>query len=504
MQMNKMSKKIIVIGSGFSGLAAATSIADEGHEVLCIEKNADVGGRARMFKEKGFSFDMGPSWYWMPDVFDRYFGRFGKKTSDYFDLKRLDPSYRVIFGKDDFWDIPANVEELKALFESVEPGSAKAFDEFMTEAEYKYDIGINDIVYKPSLSVLEFMEWRIAKGALKLHLFKSFSAYIRKFFKHEKLLKLLEFPVLFLGAKPEQTPALYSIMNYADSMLGTWYPMGGMHEIIKAMKALAEEKGVRFMTSSPVEEIKVDNSRVTGVIANGEYIECDHLIAAADYHHVEQKLLPKDYRKHDEKYWESRTMAPSSLLFYLGMDQKIDGLKHHNLFFDEDFGPHADAIYDTCSWPEKPLFYICCPSKTDPSVAPEGKENIFILIPTAPGLEDPEEIRENYFNLVCDRLKTHIGTDLRDHIEFKRSYARANFIEDYNSFKGNAYGLANTLKQTAFLKPSMRNKKLKNLVYAGQLTTPGPGVPPSLISGQVAASETLKDIEKTITKPQLS
>lgn len=489
---------MIVIGSGFSGLAAATSLADKGYDVLCLEKNAEVGGRARMFHEQGFSFDMGPSWYWMPDVFERYFARFGKSTSDYFELKRLDPSYKVFFEGDEEWDIPASTSELKALFEKHEKGSSAAFDAFMEEAKYKYDIGINEIVYKPSLSPLEFVDWRIAKGALKLHLFKSFSAYIRKFFSNPKLLKLLEFPVLFLGAKPEQTPALYSIMNYADSMLGTWYPMGGMNEIIQAMHSLAVEKGVRFQTSAAVEEIKVVNGKASGVIANGKYIEADFVVAAADYHHVEQHLLPKASRKYTEDYWDKRTMAPSSLLYYLGLDTTIPNLKHHNLFFDEDFGPHAEAIYDSNSWPEKPLFYVCCPSKTDPSVAPEGRENMFILIPTAPGLDDPEKIRDHYFDIVSERLKDRTGIDIREHIIYKRSYAKSNFEEDYNSFKGNAYGLANTLKQTAFLKPSMRNSRVKNLVYAGQLTTPGPGVPPSLISGQVAAEEVHKDLKNHI------
>ncbi len=494
-----MSNPVIVIGSGFSGLAAATTLASQGLEVLCLEKNDTIGGRARMFHAEGFAFDMGPSWYWMPDVFESYFERFGKSVDQYLDLKRLDPSYKVFFGIDDVLNVPAELKELKEVFESIEPGSSKAFDKFMEEAKYKYDVGMSDMVFKPSLSILEFVDWRIAKGALKLHLFQSFSSYIRKFFKHPKLLKLLEFPVLFLGAKPEKTPALYSIMNYADSVLGTWYPMGGMNEIIKGMHSLALEMGVKFETSSPVTEIVVIADQVSGVMVEDRFIECDYLVAAADYNHVEQHLIPISHRKYDTKYWDERVMAPSSLLFYLGIDKKVEGLEHHNLFFDEDFGPHAEAIYDTATWPEKPLFYVCCPSKTDPSVAPEGKENIFILIPTAPGINDPEELREHYFNLVCDRLKTHIQFDLRDHLCFKKSYARSNFMEDYNSFKGNAYGLANTLMQTAFLKPSMKNNKLKNLVYAGQLTTPGPGVPPSLISGQVAAGIVLEELKVSQT-----
>jgi len=487
-----MPQKVIVIGAGFAGLSAATSLADAGFEVHVLEKNDHAGGRARIFESDGFMFDMGPSWYWMPDVFERYFATFGKKPSDYYDLVRLDPSYKVIFPENETWNIPANLDDFKSLLENIEPGASKKLDHFLQEAKYKYDVGVHDIVYKPSLSALEFADARIAKGMLKLHLFKAFSKYIRKFFKDERILKLMEFPVLFLGAKPENTPALYSIMNYADIKLGTWYPMGGMHMIIKGMQKLAQEKGVTFHFNSAVTKIKNSGSVVTGVETNEGDILADYIVAGADYHHVEQILLQPELRKYDEKYWQNRVMAPSSLLFYLGIDKKIPNLEHHNLFFDEDFRPHAEAIYDTATWAEKPLFYVCCPSKTDASVAPEGKENLFVLIPAAPGISDPEAIREKYYHIIMDRLEKYCGTSIRQHVIFKRSYAQSNFIEDYNSFKGNAYGLANTLMQTAFLKPKMRSSKITNLVYTGQLTTPGPGVPPSLISGQVAAKEIIK------------
>jgi phytoene desaturase len=487
-----MPKKVIVIGAGFAGLAAATSLAHAGFEVLVLEKNDQAGGRARIFKQDGFLFDMGPSWYWMPDVFERYFAAFGKKPSDYYDLIRLDPSYKVIFPGHETWDVPADLAKFKALLESVEPGASQNIDAFLKEAAYKYEVGVNDIVYKPSVSPLEYLDARIAKGMLKLHLFKAFSAYVRKFFKDERIIKLMEFPVLFLGAKPEKTPALYSIMNYADIQLGTWYPMGGMHMIVKGMQKLAEEKGVKFKFNSPVTQIISEGKKVKGVQTAEGMIEADFIVAGADYHHVEQKLIKPDLRKYDAAYWNNRVMAPSCLLFYLGVDEKIPRLDHHNLFFDEDFGPHAEAIYDTGTWAEKPLFYVCCPSKTDASVAPAGKENLFILIPAAPGISDPEEIREKYYNLVMDRLEKYCGVDIKSKVIFKRSFAQSNFIEDYNSFKGNAYGLANTLLQTAFLKPKMYTSKIRNMVYTGQLTTPGPGVPPSLISGQVAAREIIR------------
>lgn len=487
-----MKERIAVIGSGFAGLAAATSLASKGFKVDLYEKNDQAGGRARQFEERGFVFDMGPSWYWMPDVFEDYFAGFGKHPKDYYTLKRLDPSYKVIFGENDHLDIPADLEKQRQMFESFEKGSAKKLDIFLEEARYKYEVGMKDIVYKPALSIFEFFNWKIASGALRLHLLKSFSSYIRKFFSHPKLLKLLEFPVLFLGAKPEDTPALYSIMNYADMVLGTWYPMGGMHEVVKGMVKLAEEQGVKIHLGSSVEKIAVEGKHATGVVVNGALKTADAVVAGADYHHVEQNLLEPEFRNYSGKYWEKRTMAPSCLLYYVGMNKKIDELEHHNLFFDEDFSLHSKEIYDTKEWPRNPLFYVCVPSKTDASVAPEGSENLFILIPVAPGLKDNEEIRKKYYDIVCRRIKKVTGTDIREHITVFRSYAHKDFVEDYNAFRGNAYGLANTLSQTAFLKPSLRNKIVSNIFYTGQLTTPGPGVPPSLISGQVVAAEVAK------------
>ncbi|WP_306639902.1 phytoene desaturase family protein [Sanyastnella coralliicola] len=492
-----MTSKIAVIGSGFAGLAAATSLADKGHQVTVFEKNSSPGGRARHFTSGDFHFDMGPSWYWMPDVFEDYFARFGKKVSDYYTLKRLDPSYRVYF-EDGPVDIPADFDELKALFESIEPGSGKQLEIFMDEAKTKYEIGMSKFVFKPSHTIMEFAELNIARDAMKLNLFKSFSAYARKHFSHPKLLQLLEFPVLFLGAKPEKTPALYSLMNYADSKLGTWYPMGGMSEIVKGMVALAEEKGVEFKYDANVETLVIRERAIKAVVVNGYEIECDAVVGAADYHHIDQNIVPKGFRQYDEKYWDKRTMSPSSLLYYLAVDKKVSGLLHHNLFFDTDFGKHAEAIYDTLEWPDNPLFYVCTPSKTDPSVAPEGKENVFILMPVAPGIKENDDTRDFYYELIMDRLEAHLGMDIRKHVTFKRSYAHKEFQHDYNAFKGNAYGLANTLDQTAFLKPKLKSKKIKNLYYAGQLTTPGPGVPPSLISGQVAADELNKLLPKAV------
>ncbi len=492
-----MGNKVVVIGAGFAGLSAATHLASKGYDVTILEKNDQPGGRARSFSVKGYTFDMGPSWYWMPDVFDHYFETFGKKVRDYYNLQRLDPSYRVFFGEDRVLDIPASVGKLSQLFETIEPGSASKLEQFLCESAYKYHVGINDLVYKSGLSLSEFADKRMLKGAMQMDLLKSIRSYIHSYFKNEMIRKIMEFPILFLGGTPQNTPALYSLMNYADMALGTWYPMGGMHRIVEAMVALAREKGVSIRTGEAVSSIEVTGKTATTVsTATGTSYKTEYVVAAADYHHVEQQLLPEHLRHYSEKYWQSRKMAPSSLLFYLGINKKLRNLRHHTLFFDEDFDDHAREIYDTPEWPQKPLFYVSCTSQTDASVAPRGCENLFLLMPVAPGLADQIEIREKYYHLMMDRLEKLTGQKIREFVEVKESYAHSDFVSDYNAFKGNAYGLANTLWQTAFLKPSMKSKNIDNLYYAGQLTVPGPGVPPALISGEVAANE----IEKASLK----
>ena len=481
-------KKVIVIGAGFSGLSTATELADKGYEVTIVEKNEQAGGRARVFQEKGFTFDMGPSWYWMPDIFDNYFARFGKKTADYYTLKRLDPSYSVILSDEEVVDMPANYEELRELFESIEPGAANALDRFLDQAAYKYKVGIQEFVWKPSVKITEFLSLRILVDALRMDVFSSFYSHVRKFFKSETLLKLMEFPILFLGAISQNTPAMYSLMNYAEIKLGTWYPMGGMHKIVQGMVDLAISKGVSIQYNSEVTGFAIEAGSVKGVKISDKTLAADAVVASADYHHVET-LLGDAHRNYDESYWDKRVMAPSSLLFYLGINKRLPRLKHHNLFFDRDFSIHSHEIYTDPMWPSDPLFYASAPSVTDPSVAPEGCENLFLLIPVAPNLEDTEEVREQYFGQLMDRLEQYCGVSIRDSIVYKRSYAHQDFMGDYHAFKGNAYGLANTLMQTAILKPSLKNKHLKNMFYTGQLTVPGPGVPPSLISGIVVAKE---------------
>ena len=493
----KDSKKIVVIGAGFAGLAAAAKLAQAGHDVHLIEKNDQTGGRARIWEKDGFTFDMGPSWYWMPEVFDNFFKEFGKKTADFYELKRLSPSYRVYFGANDFIDVPADFQALLDLFESIEEGSGEKLKKFLSVAEYKYKTGMNEFVWKPSDSITEFFDIRILKSIFKINMFGSVSNEVRALFTNKKLIQLLEFPVLFLGATPQNTPGLYSLMNYADLVLGTWFPKGGMHEIVKAMTQVAIEQGVHIHLNEEIIHIETQNGKAVKVISNQSEYAVDAVVSGADYAHTDLKLLDKNVANYDENYWDKKTFSPSSLLFYIGLNKKLKNVIHHNLFFDAPFDEHAYEIYTKPSWPKKPLFYASAASITDPACAPENGENLFFLIPLAPGLNDSEEMREKYFQMICERFEKITGENISDAILFKRSYAMNDFIKDYHSHKGNAYGLANTLLQTAFLKPKMRSKKLKNLFYTGQLTVPGPGVPPSIISGQVAAKETLNYLQQS-------
>ena len=479
-----MKKKITIIGSGFSSLSAACYLAKSGHQVEIFEKNDAPGGRARQLKKNGFVFDIGPSWYWMPDVFEKFFNDFGKSVSDYYQLERLDPGYKVYFGKDDFINIGDNLDKIYDVFEGVERGSSEKLKKFIRKAAENYKIAIKDLVYRPGLSPLEL----ITPVTLKKigSFFSNVKKEVTKDFKDPKLTQILQFPVLFLGAKPADTPAFYSFMNFADFGLGTWHPKNGMYSIVKGMVSLAESQGVKIHLNSPVDEILLEKNKAVGIKIKNKIILSDIILSGADYQHTETLISP-NYRSYSEAYWDKKVFAPSSLLFYVGINKKVKNVSHHTLFFDVDFDTHASAIYDNAKWPDEPLFYANFPSISDPNMAPEGKEACFILIPIAPGLEDTESIRQKYFEIILNRLEKLTGQQLRDSILFKESFCVNDFISVYNSYKGNAYGMANTLFQTAFLRPKLKSKKVKNLFFSGQLTVPGPGVPPALISGKLVA-----------------
>ena len=486
-----MKKNIYIIGSGFSALSASCYLAKQGYNVTVLEKNDTLGGRARQYKKDGFTFDIGPSWYWMPDVFERFFADFGKKPSDYYTLDKLNPGYEVYFGKKSSLKISENLEDIYRMFEEEEKGSAKHLKTFIDSAKSNYDTAIKDLVYKPGVSPLELIN--TSTIARVSQFFSTIRKQVRKNIKNPKLIKILEFPVLFLGAKPTNTPAFYNFMNYADFGLGTWHPRGGMYAVIEGMVSLATSLGVHFKTNSNVQKIITDTSKkVVGLLVNGEEIKTSLVLSGADYHHTET-LLDKDVRQYSENYWDKKIFAPSSLLFYVGFDKKIENVSHHTLFFDTDFDAHAREIYDNPKWPTDPLFYANFTSLTDETSAPEGKEAGFFLIPLAPGIKDTLELREEYFDKIMDRFEKLTNQKVKEHVLFKKSFCVNDFKEEYNSYKGNAYGMANTLFQTAFLRPKIKSGKVKNLYFTGQLTVPGPGVPPALISGKIASELIIKN-----------
>jgi phytoene desaturase len=486
-------KKVIILGSGFSSLAASAYLAKAGYAVIILEKNSEVGGRARQLNRDGFAFDMGPSFYWMPDVFSSFFSDFGKEVSDYYELKRLDPGYRVYFGKQDYFDNHADFEKLKQNFEQLEKGGGKSLEKFINQAGKNYEIAIKDLVYKPGRNIFEIIT---PVTMLKINeFFSTISRQVRKGIKNSRLRTILEFPVLFLGSKPSETPAFYNFMNFADIKLGTWHPIGGMFEVVKAMEQLARELGVEILTDQAVRELVVKDRKVVAAKTDHGDFACDILLSGADYHHTET-LLPEHLRQYSEKYWDSRTFAPSALMYYVGFNKKLENLEHHTLFFEPSFDTHAESIYDSKTWPLDPLFYASFPSKTDASCCPSGKEAAVFLIPIAPGLKgDDEETRKKYFDIIIDRIEKNTGQSIREDIIFSESYTVSDFVKDYNSYKGNAYGLANILLQTHILRPRLKSRKLKNLYFTGQLTVPGPGVPPSLISGKIV-SQLISDIDK--------
>lgn len=479
-----MTKNISIIGSGFAALSAACYLAKSGHQVNIFEKNKTIGGRARQLKKEGFTFDIGPTWYWMPDVFERFFADFDTTPGAFYTLDKLNPAYSVYFGKDDFITIEDTLEKIYKAFETEEPGSSIKLQEFIANAQDNYNVAIKDLVYRPGVSPLELVTPVTIKKINQF--FSTIKKDVRKEFKNNRLAMILEFPVLFLGAKPSNTPSFYSFMNYADFGIGTFHPKKGMYQVILALETLAKSLGVTIETEKAIEKIVINKGKAEAIIANGITYPSDIVLSGADYHHTET-LLDEKHRQYSESYWESKTFAPSSLLFYVGFDKKIKNVNHHTLFFDVDFEVHAKDIYDEPKWPENPLFYASFPSITDESAAPSGKEAGIFLIPIAPGLEDNDDLRAAYFDKIITRFEKLTSQNIRESIIFKESFCVKDFISDYNSYKGNAYGMANTLLQTAFLRPNLKSKKISNLYFTGQLTVPGPGVPPALISGKLVA-----------------
>lgn len=485
--MNKKGNKpkISIIGGGISGLAAAALLARKGYTVTILEKNDQLGGRAMHFKAKGFTFDMGPSWYLMPDVFEKYFKIFKRKPQDYYILKKLNPQSRIFFSKKNIIDISISKKENLETFEKLEKGAGKKVSEYIDLAKKKYDIAINEFVYKNYDSIFDFFNKRMLVEGTKLDVFSGLDSYLQKFTKNEKIRQILGYSTVFLGASPYNAPALFSIMGHVDFNQGVYYIHGGINKLVEALEKLAIEKGVKIIKNSEVKEILISDEKVYAIKTTKKTFKTDILISTADYAHTEIDLLEKEYQTYNKKYWNKKTLAPSAFVAYIGIKGKVKKLKHHNLFFSNNWENHFKQIFDNPSWPKKPSYYVCCPSKTDSTVAPKNTENIFILVPVAPGLKDSDKMRNNFFNMIIDDLEKQTSESLKKRIVYRKIVSQRDYIKLYNSFKGSALGLAHTLFQSAYFRPSNKSKKVQNLFYAGQYTQPGIGMPMCLISAEL-------------------
>lgn len=485
------NKRVIVVGAGIGGLSAAALLAKNGFTVTILEKNTEPGGRARIMRTHGFTFDMGPSWYLMPEVFENYFALFGKKTTDYYRLKRLDPNYRVFFG-DDQVDVPADREKVGQLFERLEPGGGKKLDRYLKTAEFQYRTAMKSFIYREYRSFFDFFNWEIITKGPRLHIFEGLDRFAKRFFTSDKIRKILEYTVVFLGGSPSNTPALYSIMSHVDFSLGVWYPEKGIGEIVNALTSLNAEHGVKIICGQTVRRIVTENGVAKKVVTDKGEFEADIVLVNADYQHAESSLLTEEAVSYPPAYWASRKMGPSAVLLYLGLDKKLNGLLHHNLYLDPSWDEHFKTLFDRPAWPKSFSYYVSCPSKTDPTVAPPGGENVFVLIPVAAGLEDTAAIRQDYCDRVISHLEKLLGEKIRDHLVYQQVFAQKAFTLAYNAYKGTALGLSHTLWQTAVFRPSHRSKKIANLYYTGSYTHPGIGVPMVMIAAQIVCQEIAK------------
>ncbi|KPK62608.1 phytoene dehydrogenase [candidate division WOR_3 bacterium SM23_42] len=482
-------RKLLVIGAGFGGLSAAALLAQDGFQVTILEKNEQAGGRARVWRKDGFVFDMGPSWYLMPEVFEKYFALFDKNTQDYYKLIRLDPSYRVFFGMDKTVDVPAQREEIDRLFDELTPGGSVKLREYLAVAQYQYEIAMQEFMYREYKTIFDFLNWKVITKGTRLKIFESYDKFARRYFEDADIRKILEYTVVFLGGSPNNTPGLYSIMSHVDFDLGVWYPCGGIGQLVHAFTRLAAEQGVEILLNQGVQKIQVQDGRVKKVITDKEDFEADVVLVNADYQFAETRLLENRYRTYDQSYWEKKKMGPSAFLVYLGLNRRLPGLLHHNLYLDPSWDEHFHSIFDEPAWPENPSYYVSCPSKTDKTVAPTGCENLFVLVPVAPGLEDNESIRNEYFTKTITHLEKLIGENIRSHIAVRRIFAHNDFKQAYNAFKGTALGMSHTLLQTAVFRPAHQSKKVPNLFYTGSYNHPGIGVPMVIISSQIVSKE---------------
>lgn len=490
----KSQKEVVVVGAGFAGLSGAAYLARQGFRVTLVEKNEEIGGRARIWNAGDYTFDMGPSWYLMPEVFDRFFSDIGKDRSDYYQLTKLDPSYRVFFENHKPVDISPNLEKTKRAFADLETQGDQKLESYLKQAEYKYSVAIKEFLYKEYTSVFDFLNKRMLTEGLKLNVFQNLDKYVRKTFNSVEARQILEYAMVFLGTSPEDAPALYSLMSHVDMNLGVYFPTGGLGGVALGMLKAVQELGVEVLTNTEVTGYQMSGYGIVGVQTTNGTIPADAVLFTGDYHHGEVDLLQDNSRSISIKKWNSMVLAPSMFILYLGVKKPLTKLAHHNLYFRHDWDVHFNSIFKDPDWPQNPCFYLSCISKTETGFAPQGKENVFVLVPTAPGLYDSDEVREEYTDTLLKHIEVSTGEEISEHIELKRIFTQRDFSEDYNAWQGTALGIAHTLGQTAVFRPGIKSKKIRNLFYSGQFTHPGVGVPMVLIASKLGAARIEREL----------
>ncbi len=487
--------KITIIGAGLSGLSSAALLARKGYNVTVIDNHRLPGGVARKMETKGFTFDMGPTWYLMPEVFEDYFNLFKENIHDYIQLFDLDPSYKIFFSPEETHTVTRNIEDNRHLFENLERGGGEKLDRYLEQSAYKYRVALDEFLYREYRSLSDFFNRRMLLEGTRLHVFQKLDNYVKRFFKNPLARKILEYNIVFLGCSPYKSPALYSLMSHVDMTQGVRYPRGGIYSLVDALYRLAREQGATFKFGETVKRIDIQNNRARGVFTDKGFYPCDGVLSTADYHHTETELLEEQYRNYRTSWWNKKDLAPSALLMYLGVKKKLPHLEHHNLFLSENWDNHFRDIFDTPRWPHSPSYYVGCPSKTDATVAPKGNENLFILVPVAPGIDDPDEVRIPFAEKILLHLEGLIGTSFTDDLAVREIISQRDFTASNNLYRGTALGMAHTLFQTACFRPGHRNRHVSNLYYSSHYTHPGIGMPMVLISSQIVADIIEKEVK---------
>lgn len=484
--------KVVVIGGGFAGLSAAAFLAKQGCDVVLLEKNKTLGGRARVLHKKGFRFDMGPSWYMMPEVFERFFKHFGKTVADYYQLEQLHPRYQVFFDDKTSLVMSEKLEDNANVFETQEAGAKEKLKEFIEKLRVPYQTSIGKFIYLDIWSVRSWLNFHNVRELFplifSLRLWESWHDFVGRFFKNEKLQKIMSFPAVFLGGSPFNTPSIYAVLAWADFQGGAWYPKGGMGAVVEAVIQTAREQGVRILPESDVDRIDLIDGKVVGVTANKQFYQADVVVGACDLANLETKLLPQQYQTWDASYWKKATLSISSMLVYIGLNTRLSKVAHHNMYFSKNWKQNFSEIFEHNTLSADPSFYISVRSMSDRSIVPKNSEEIVLLVPMGSGTVVTKEQLETYADEAIAKTEELLGEPIKKHIVVKEVYGPEQFAQDYHAFQGTALGLAHTFSQSLWLRPNVKSAKVNGLYYAGQYTNPGVGVPTALVSGELVAS----------------